>query len=254
MYEATLGGVFRLYRAALPRCWIPSLVLAAGMALVGLAMNAAFVHAVPATDDLYQMVAQTRAFMVSAGFWRWLLISGVISTLCYGALVAVIHAVAVPDTPVPTAAGFGPALRSLPAALVAGVVFGVVTTLGTIALFVPGAYLWGMWQLWLVALVVERLGPIDSLRRSWHLMVGAWWRITTLITLVFVVIFALLLAAYLAYMIAGGVLLMLGADLQRASVAATIMEAVCNLLLSPLVAAAFVASYLDRVRARVAGA
>lgn len=266
MHEATVGGVWRLYRAALPRCWIPSLLLAIGMALVGMELTAAFERAVPATDDLWQLVAEVRTFVLSGVVWRLLLASVAVSLLCYGALIAVIHAVAVPGTPAPTAAGFGPALRSLPGALVAAVIFLAVTTLGPTALAtvggwlgglmfaVAGTWVWGMWQLWLVALVVERLGPIDSLRRSWYLMVGAWWRITTLITMVFVVIFVLLFMAYMAYLMAGGGLLMLGANLQRVSVATTIMEAVCNFLLSPLVAAAFVASYLDRVRARVAGA
>ena len=157
--------------------------------------------------------------------------------LCYGALVAVIHAVAVPGTPAPAAAGFGPAVRALPAGLVAAAIFLVVTTLGTMAFFIPGAYLWGMWQLWLVALVVERIGPLASLRRSWHLMVGAWWRISTLITLALIVIFAL---AVVGYLIMGSLLLVVGVNLERATAAMTIMEAIGNLLLAPLMAAAFV--------------
>ncbi len=38
---------------------------------------------------------------------------------------------------------------------------------------VPGAYLWGMWQLWLVVLVVERVRPDRSAGRSWQLMAGS---------------------------------------------------------------------------------
>lgn len=245
MYESNLGGVFRLYRVALPRCWIPALVLALG----GVAMAVAFERMLPATSDPWQWSTQVRSLMMSGAYWRLVLISGAVSMLCYGALVAVIHAVAVPGTPAPAAAGFGPALRSLPAALVAAVIFLVVTTLGTLAFFIPGAWIWGMWQLWLVALVVERLGPVASLRRSWHLMAGAWWRITTLITIVLIVIFAL---AVVAYLIAGSVLLVVGVDLERATEAITIMEALGNLLLAPLVAAAFVVSYLDRLRAQAA--
>ena len=246
MYEANLSGVFRLYRAALSRCWIPALVLALG----GVVVAVAFERMLPAaTGDIWQWSAEVRSVMLSGALWRMLFISGAISMLGYGALVSVIHAVAVPGTPAPTAAGFGPALRALPAGLVAAAIFLVVTTLGTMAFFIPGAYLWGMWQLWLVALVVERLGPMAALRRSWHLMVGAWWRITTLITVVLIVIFAL---AVVAYLIMGSLLLMVGMTLERATEAMTIMEAIGNLLLAPLMASAFVVAYLDRVRARVA--
>ena len=243
MYEANLSGVFRLYRAALPRCWIPALVLALG----GVAVGVAFERMLPPpTGDIWQWSAEVRALMMSVTLWRVLLVSGALSLLCYGALIATIHAVAVPGTPAPAAAGFGPALRALPAALIAAALFLVVTTLGTMAFFIPGAYLWGMWQLWLVALMVERLGPLDALRRSWHLMSGAWWRITTLVTIVLLVIFAL---AVVAYLIVGSLLLVVGVNLERATEAMNIMEAIGNLLLAPLMATAFVVSYLDRLRA-----
>jgi hypothetical protein len=247
MYEASLGGVFRLYRAALPHCWIPALGLAVGGAFMAVLLE----RMLPVTDDPWAYLAQLRSLMWSMAYWRVLLFGGALSMLCYGALVAVMHAVAVPGTPAPAGAGFGPALRALPAALVAAVVFLVVTTLATLAFVIPGAWLWGMWQLWLVALVIERLGPFDALRRSWQLMVGAWWRITTLITLVFILIFVL---AVVAYLVIGTVLVVVGLDLQRASAAITVMEAVGNLLLAPLVTAAFVVSYLDRLQARAASA
>jgi hypothetical protein len=244
MYESNLRGVFRLYRAALPRCWIPALVLALG----GVVVAVAFERMLPAeTGDIWQWSAEVRSVMLSGSLWRMLFISGAVSMLGYGALVSVIHAVAVPGTPAPAAAGLGPALRALPAGLVAAAIFLVLTTLGTMAFFIPGAYLWGMWQLWLVALVVERLGPLAALRRSWHLMVGAWWRITTLITVVLIVIFGL---AVVAYLVVGSLLLVVGMNLERATEAMTIMEAIGNLLLAPLMACAFVVAYLDRVRAR----
>lgn len=247
MHEASLSGVFSLYRAALPRCWIPALLLALGG--VGTAML--LERMLPTTNDVWQYLEQVRSLSWSVAFWRLLLIGGAISVLGYSALVAVIHAVAVPGTPAPAAAGFGPALRSLPAALVAAVLFLVVTTLGTMAFFIPGAWLWGMWQLWLVAMVVERLGPIDSLRRSWHLMLGAWWRITTFITVVLIVVFVL---AVMAYVVVGSVLFVVGVDSAHALEATTVVDAVLNLLFAPLITAAFVVAYLDRVRARPASA
>ena len=58
MYEANLSGVFRLYRAALSRCWIPALVLALGGVAVAVAMERLLP---PATGDIWQWSAQVRS-------------------------------------------------------------------------------------------------------------------------------------------------------------------------------------------------
>ncbi|MEN3362504.1 MAG: hypothetical protein V7637_6486 [Mycobacteriales bacterium] len=47
----------------------------------------------------------------------------------------------------------------------------VLSTLGLVLLLVPGAMLWAGWALVVPALMVERLGPIKAMRRSWQL---AW--------------------------------------------------------------------------------
>jgi hypothetical protein len=243
MFEANLGGAFRLYRASLARSWLPALVLA----LCSTAASIALGRMMPATDDPWLWMEDARTMMMTARCWQLLFVAGAASVLCYGALAVVIHAVAVPGTAAPAAAGFGPALRLLPSSLVAAIIFLVATTLGTMAFFVPGAYLWGMWQLWLVALVVERLGPIAALRRSWQLMSGAWWRITTFITVVFIVVFLL---AVMLYVIEGVILFLAGVSLAGASGIVMVVDAVAQLLLAPLVTAAFVVAYLDRLRAQ----
>jgi len=75
------------------------------------------------------------------------------------------------------------ALASLVAGVLpfAGLVFllfppgGVLLTLVTLA--VPGAVLWAAWSLATPALVLERLGPIRALRRSWRLVMPGFWRV-----------------------------------------------------------------------------
>ncbi len=63
----------------------------------------------------------------------------------------------------------------------AGLLFVVVpgagALLAVILLIVPGALLWGAWALTTPALVLERLGPIRALRRSWRLAFPAFWRV-----------------------------------------------------------------------------
>jgi hypothetical protein len=58
---------------------------------------------------------------------------------------------------------------------IAGAVAGIV--LGVILLIFPGVYLWGMLALTTPAIVLERLGPLQGLRRSWQLVRPDFWRV-----------------------------------------------------------------------------
>ena len=242
MYEANVAGALRLYRAALARCWFPALLLA----LCWVATTALLERSFPATADPWLWSAQAQSLLWSWYFWRLVLVAGVVSLLCYGALVAVIHGVAVNDS-APADAGIGSALRALPGALIAAIIYLVATSLATMLFIVPGMFLWGMWQLWLVVLVVERTGPVIALQRSWQLMRGAWWRITTLIAIVTILagIPPLIVGAIL-----GSVLTLSGAAPERTAVVMTVAGVIMNVLLAPLVPAALGAAYLDRLRAR----
>jgi hypothetical protein len=242
MYEANLGGSLRLYRAALVRCWFPALLLA----LCWAATTALLERSFPATADPWQWSAQVQSLLWSWYFWRLILVAGLVSLLCYGAVIAVIHTVAVQGTG-PADAGIGPALRALPAAVIAAIIFLVGTSMATMAFIVPGIFLWGMWQLWLVVLVVERTGPIVAFQRSWGLMRGAWWRITTLVTVVTLVacVPPLIVGAVL-----GTVLTLSGAAPERTTMVMSVAGVAMNVLLAPLVPSALVAAYLDRLRAR----
>jgi hypothetical protein len=242
MYEAKVAGALRLYRAALTRCWFPALLLA----LCWAATTALLERSFPATSDPWAWSAQAQSLLWSWYFWRLVLMAGLVSVLCYGALVAVIHGVAVNDA-APADSGIGSALRALPGALIAAIIYLVTTSLATMLFIVPGVLLWGMWQLWLVVLVVERTGPVVALQRSWELMRGAWWRITTLITLVTII-------ACIPPMVVGGILgtalTLSGAAPEHTATVMAVAGVFMNLLLAPLVPAALVVAYFDRLRAR----
>ena len=53
----------------------------------------------------------------------------------------------------------------------------VLPYLGLIGFIVFGVFLWGKLALAVPAYVLERIGPIDALRRSWRLVQGNWWRV-----------------------------------------------------------------------------
>jgi hypothetical protein len=53
----------------------------------------------------------------------------------------------------------------------------VLWFLGGLACVIPGVFLYVMWSLAPAALMLERGGVFDSMRRSWRLVRGSWWRI-----------------------------------------------------------------------------
>lgn len=63
------------------------------------------------------------------------------------------------------------------ALLGAAVLAGVLPFLGLAFLIAPGVILWGAWALTTPALILERLGPIRALRRSWRLAWPSFWRV-----------------------------------------------------------------------------
>lgn len=56
-----------------------------------------------------------------------------------------------------------------------GIVVGVL--LGVVLLVFPGIPLWTLYSLTAPALVLERLGPMAALRRSWRLVLPGFWRV-----------------------------------------------------------------------------
>lgn len=67
--------------------------------------------------------------------------------------------------------------RTSVVALVAmSLVVAVAQEVGVVVLFVGGAWLWGIWAVAAPALVVERLGAVRALRRSFELVRADFWR------------------------------------------------------------------------------
>jgi hypothetical protein len=65
----------------------------------------------------------------------------------------------------------------LGALVLAAVLAGALPYLGLVLLVVPGVFLWGALALTTPALIIEGLGPVRALRRSWRLAVPAFWSV-----------------------------------------------------------------------------
>lgn len=121
-----------------------------------------------------------------------------------------------------------PALGTL---FVAGLLTGLGIALGFVALIVPGLFLLTRWILVTPAVVLERLGATDAMRRSWHLVRGHGWR-------VFAVILLTMLASGIAQSVALALFAFLPEFLQN-----WIGGLVANSLVAPFVALAWTVLY-----------
>jgi len=255
MYSATVSDAFRLYRAGLKQCWLPSLLLALAWGWAATLVD----RRLGSTDDVLAWIAQVQVLVWSSFFWKLLTAVCAVSAWLASAMVADLYAAGTGGAS-PVATGLIQATRAFPGVLVASTIFLVVTSIGSMLFMVPygsllgtlsivpSTYLWGMWQLWLVVLVVERCGPLSALRRSWQLVEGHWWRITTLITVMVVIA---IIPALVFDAVTSGMLMMLGLDNLHAPAFMTVAGILLYMLLLPLVPAALVVAYLDRQRAPV---
>ena len=242
--SADLGGVLRLYRVALRRCWPPSALFA----LLWVGLLALLISKLALAGDLLSLIAQLQEMMSSSWFWRLVLAALLVSTWLYCAIVAAIHGVATGAAHAP-GADFRSAVRLFPKALVAGTLFFALTSIGSLVFVVPGIYLWGMWQLWVVALVAEHHGPLQSLSTSWNLTRGFWWPATSVVTLATIVTMVPLMVSNA---LVSTLLALLGLPPAQALIVSLLALAVVTTLVAPLIPAALVAIYLVRQRAMTA--
>jgi hypothetical protein len=108
--------------------------------------------------------------------------------------------------------------------------------------FVAVCYAMGKFILGAVALIVEDKGAVDSLRRSWNLTAGHWWRVVAILTVLVIVIIALFLFIGI---IAGIVRVSMGSTAGISGVLIQVISTLGSTLVSPLYAAVLVAIFYD---------
>jgi len=244
-----IGGVlddaFGLYRATFKRCWL--LALISGVVSAALSLyQTANLRALPAPTSSHGMAALINGMQTLKQAPHSTLAS-LTSVLVYlvmrAAIVARQHAAAtgVEDS-ISSALGVG--LRRLPSAIGAGIVWGILIVVGFMLLLIPGIWLWGMFQLWFVALVVEQLGPIKALGRSWRLVEGNWWRTTALVTVALVIIVILSSGVGMAG-VWFGYAASHGGGLGTLLLATQLVSAAIQVVTTPLLMAVMLSMYYD---------
>lgn len=144
-------------------------------------------------------------------------------------------------------------LRRLPAMLGVTLMSAIATFAGLILCIAPGVWLYTAWAAAPAALIAEDIGPVDSLRRSYRLVSGHWWRTFGLLVVanILVTVIVSLVTAPLQFAIGFGAgvndptLPFSGGYLA----ANTIISGVLTAVTVPFLAAVIVAIYFDlRVR------
>ena len=170
--------ITQLYRAVLVRAWPGALLLAV--------LNAVFFDRLAAAlpDPLApDALERGIALIGSAGLWRGVLALALLSLWPTCALVLCALRM-VRGEALPALGALPLALRTYPAALLLSVAFALLTALGLMLFVVPGIYLAGALQLWVVALLAGDAAASRSLPASWRLVQGRWWRSNSMVAIV----------------------------------------------------------------------
>ena len=111
-----------------------------------------------------------------------------------------------------------------------------------VAAFLAASFVFGRLILGTIILVIEDRAAVDSLRKSWNLTAGHWWRVATIITVLIVMIFVVFLVVGV---VAGVVAGLRGPASGVSSALVQILTILGNALIAPLYAAVSVAIYYD---------
>ena len=248
----SIGGVLddslQLYKASLPSCWLPSLLVS----LVGGGLSYFVLASMPqVTTQIAPAEVLNRYRVLVAEFGIWYLLVIVLSLVLYGMLVVNVAAVSRGESPA-FGASLAKATRRAPALFVASIAFAISLGIGFILLVIPGFYLWNRLQLYMVPLVDEGQGPFASLGSSWRAVGGNWWRTAVVVFVMFVILIVLemILAALAGFIAAfagagSGLSVNPAALVGRVQLITVFVGAIVRIFTMPLIFAVFVALYQD---------
>jgi hypothetical protein len=139
------------------------------------------------------------------------------------------------------------AARRAPAVLAMSILYFLGIFVGAFFVLIGAIYVAVRWSVAMPALLLERRGPIASLRRSWSLVKGFWWKCfgTLLIAYLLVLVLSLAVGA-----VAGGILAVVtSADSLLGIVVQQVVGVAVQVFTLPLFAAVTIVLYVDlRVR------
>ena len=231
-----LTEAFELYR----RNFVALLTIAAIIAIPLSIIEQLALDAITA-DVQREVIVRGEDVELGGGFWQaiWAAITtGVIAAIIYN-LVTAATTRAAANAAVgrrPTVGdSYQGALGRLGAVLIAALLIGLGVGLGFLLLIVPGIFLLVRWVAALPAIVVERRGATEGMRRSWNLVRGRGWHV-----------FSAVIVSSLITAVATSVFTAFGGE---SALIRGVLSGIAAALVLPFTASVYVLLYLD-LRAR----
>ncbi len=239
----SIGGVLdnaiRLYRLAIRRCWTLSLVYS--VLIGGFTLFLMLLMPQPAAAgraDPRQALAVLTSPAMIGGF----LLIMVVGLVFYGALVKAETVLARGQEPLSLGAALAAGLRRVPGMLLCVLLSMLAIMVGLVALIIPGVYLFGKLQLWIVAMFMDDASALESLKTSWRLTRKRWWRGTIIMTVALILLYVFALACGLI----SGVVSVLGhLGVTERLILNQVFSCLSNLIVFPLFVSVFIVMYHD---------
>ena len=272
----SIGGVIddaiRLYRHSFSRCWVLAFVPSVAFGVWAIFM-ARYLPGYGFSYSPAEQIAMARQHPLPGVMVFYILIMSILSLSFQGAVAARQAAVARHDDSLTLGRAFATVLLRLPALLLSsillyliiiGVILAVMLVIAlplgfllgalhlmarTVApiglallIFIAMIALMGRLQLFMVAIYVDRDGPLASLKASWRLTKGHWWRATAILATAMIMLMVLYLAvSSLSFL---GAYLTHNGPVQRFVIAPLVLIVIYTVIY-PLAAAIWVAMYND---------
>jgi len=180
----SIGGVldqgFKLFRASFARAFALAAVGALLVAPFNTLIQGAAARAEAGEPVLTSILAALLAVVV-------------VSCIVYAALMVLVDSVA-NGAPLTIGQAISRGARRAPEYVVCGLLYALGVLVGTILLIVPGVILAVYWVFAATVVLVKGFGPIRSLKHSFRIVRGHWWRVAVLLTTMTIVAFVLYLA------------------------------------------------------------
>lgn len=238
----SIGGVldtsFQLYKASVLKVW-PICLIAA----ISSTLPAIYMFTAGAGDPTNPFGALE--VIGSPMYWVVYVFTLVLSLWAAAALYAQQSGIGVDQDP-----GAGAALKDslgrVPALFVMIILFSIALAIGLILLVIPGLILMVSLILGANVLVLERKGPVESLKTSHSLIWGNWWRSAAILTVGFIIVMVVYVAIGFAIGLAIPIAGVAGEDaLLAISMSSILISALMTFLLAPYYTALLIALYWD---------
>ena len=170
-----------------------------------------------------------------------------IALIFFGAIIARIAAVADGQT-VSTGEALGIGLRRLVPLVLWAILYVVACVVGSLLLLVPGIILGLSLSFGAYLVIIDRAGPLESLKQSHRLVWGNWWRTAVLLTVV-IFVFA---AAYVLLGVVSGFGVLVDEQMAVSDTTANVVSTLVTAVLNP-VSYCFGLAILNDLRLRKQG-